>query len=551
LTAPLPVSALTIEHLPADAVGISPRGALALAKGSVGGLTVARKPSEVGRPKDQLDFADREALSLAISLGLASALDGGLDSAPRVRTSLEVLGRPGSFCVVTGQQPGLLGGPLYTLHKAMQACLLARDLSQDWGVPVVPVFWNHGDDHDLAEVNHAWLKNPAQDLQKVRLAGLSSGRLPFSRIPLDREQHRLEPTRALIAQTFEQHIHAEAAVDLLFPRNGETLVRTLTRALTQLLGEHGLIVLEPDWVRPQLSRALSDIIGTDPIPALIEGSGAEPAIDPEAAALVFRVDNKGRRPLRPGGEGFAYDGEAGSRTPAELAAMVLEDQEGWSAGALLRPLVQDAVFPTCAYVGGLGELDYHAQLVVARERAGIASPAFVPRTSITFVDGPTRLSLERCEVDVADILAAKGQFTRGEVLEAPPVIQALDEATERAIAELQSLKGELKALEPALTSSLKRAIEQIRKAADKVQDKAKRVHANRSGKGERHTRRLNTTLYPRGKPQERVLGATGFLAQHGLGLIDALWEELPSISTEHIVVHLPDLEDTPGNPTVE
>jgi len=201
------------------------------------------------------------------------------------------------------------------------------------------------------------------------------------------------------------------------------------------------------------------------------------------------------------------------------------------------------VFPTCAYVGGFGELDYHAQLVVARERAGIATPAFVPRTSITFVDGPTRLALARSEITVADVCAAKGQLTHGESPDAPPVIQALDDATERAIAEFQALKSGLKALEPALTSSLKRAIDQIRKAADKVRDKAERVHANRSGKGERHLRRLNATLYPRGKPQERVLGATGLLAQHGLGLIDALWNELPSISTEHLVVHLPDLGD--------
>lgn len=522
-----------------------------MAQGSLDGLKVARKPSEIERPEDRLDKADREALSLAIGSGLAAALDGGLDGAPRVRTSLEVLGRPGSFCVITGQQPGLLGGPLYTLHKAMQACLLARDLSQDWGVPVVPIFWNHGDDHDLAEVNHAWLKNRAQDLQKVRLAGLSSGRQPFSRIPLDRETHRLEATRALVTQTYEEHLHAEAAVDLLFPRHGETLVRTLTRALTQLLGEHGLVVLEPDWIRPQLSRALSDLVGANPTPALIQGSGDQPAIDPASAALVFRVGDTGRRPLRPGGEGFAYDGEAGSRTPAELAALILEDLEGWSAGALLRPLVQDAVFPTCAYVGGFGELDYHAQLVVAREHAGIQTPAFVPRTSITFIDGSTRQALARSETDVASILAAKGEFTRGEALDPPPVIQALHETTERAVSELLSLKGELKALEPALTSSLKRAIEQIRKATGKVQDKAERVHANRSGKGERHVRRLNATLYPRGKPQERVLGATGYLAQHGLGLIDALWNELPSISTEHLVVHLPDLEEPTADASAE
>jgi hypothetical protein len=74
------------------------------------------------------------------------------------------------------------------------------------------------------------------------------------------------------------------------------------------------------------------------------------------------------------------------------------------------------------------------------------------------------------------------------------------------------------------------------------------VHANRAGKGARHVRRLNATLCPRGKPQERVLGAVGFLAEHGLGLVDDLWDELPAISTEHLVVHLPDVADPTGDP---
>lgn len=532
---------LRLEHLPADVVGIDARARQALAAGEMHGLPVARRTSEIARPTDHLDLADRESLARAIRQGLQTTLPGGLEDHPRVRTSLEVLGRPGSFCVITGQQPGLLGGPLYTLHKAMQACLLARDLSRDWGVPVVPVFWNHGDDHDLGEVNHAWIDNHNHDLQKVSLAALGSGRQPFSRIPLDAETHRLEPSRALVRQTYGDSEHVDAAVDLLFPRDGETLVQALTRALTGLLGAHGLVVLEPDWIRPQLARALSDVVGSDPAPALIEGAGEEPAIDPASAALVFRVDENGRRPLRPGGEGFMYDGEAGSRTCAELAAMVLEDPNGWSAGALLRPLIQDLALPTCAYVGGFGELKYHSQLGLARERAGVHQPAFVPRTSITFVDGTTRVALKRSEATVAEVLAARGEFSHEEAQNAPAVLDDLDAVNERAAQDLQALKAELKALEPALTTSLKRAIEQIAKAIAKVRDKAARVHANRSGKGQRHQRRLNALLFPRGKPQERVLGAVGFLAQHGLGLIDALWDELPSISTEHLVVHLPDL----------
>jgi len=145
---------LWLEHLPADILGLTDIAREALASGALGGLPVARTTAEVERPEDRHDPAERKQLVQPLRRALAP-----LEPPGRVATSLNVLQQPGSFCVLTGQQPGFLGGPLYTLYKAMQACRLASELSREWGVPVVPVFWNHADDHDLAEVQHAHLVN--------------------------------------------------------------------------------------------------------------------------------------------------------------------------------------------------------------------------------------------------------------------------------------------------------------------------------------------------------------------------------------------------------
>ncbi len=524
---------LRLEHLPADAIGLPDHARRALGAGALGGSPVARSLTELERPQERHEPGRRALLVQDLERGLA---DFALPA--RVETSLSVLANPGTFCVLTGQQPGFLGGALLTLYKAVQACRLATGLARAWGVPVVPVFWNHADDHDVAEVQHAYLLNRNLDLQRAGLAGLSSGRQPIGRILLEEQRNRLGATRAMVVQAFEEFAGAETAVDLLFPRPGESLARALSRALTALLGEHGLVVVEPDWIRSSLSRALADVVAVDPVARLLEGSGESPAIDPTEAALVYRVDPDGRRPLRAGGDGFRYDGEAGSRTPAELAAEIVQEVERWSAGALLRPLVQDAVFPACAYVGGWGELAYHAQLGPLRDACSLPRTPFVPRVSATLVEEEVRLALTKTGASLRDVLDTRGAFDVEAPGDTPAVIDELRASAERAERELLALRSALAELDPALAVNLKRAADQARKAIEKVAAKAERVHANRSGKGRRHVRRLNNTLFPRGQPQERVLGPLGPTARYGRAWVEALYADFPPVCSEHLAIHL-------------
>jgi uncharacterized protein YllA (UPF0747 family) len=142
-----------------------------------------------------------------------------------------------------------------------------------------------------------------------------------------------------------------------------------------LLGPLGLVVVEPDWIREPLSRELSRLVTLDPAEKLAQGAreleahGHPVAIDPRNAALVYELRTSGAFALRPGGDGFRFDDESGSRTGDELAAEILQRPLDWSPGALLRPLAQDAVLPVAAYVGGFGELAYHAQLGPLRDAA--------------------------------------------------------------------------------------------------------------------------------------------------------------------------------------
>jgi len=533
---------IRVEHLAADVLGLTPIVRAALS-GSLAPeiLHVPRRVEDIALPSDRLDADARAELAMNLERGLSP-----LEPHVAVLDGARSLAQPGVFAVVTGQQPGFLVSPLYSIWKALQTIRLARELTQHLERRVVPLFWNHADDHDIAEVHHAWVQNANLDLQKLALAGLASGRQPVSRIVVDDVANRLGPIREALRVLVRNEPHAERAIEIFVPRSGETLARAFTRGLTELLGKHGLVVLEPDWIRTALSRELARIVTQDPGRLLALGAervrraGFDVAIDPAEAALVYTVDAKGRRALRAGGEGFRYDGEDGSRTGEELAAEIVQDPAAWSAGALLRPIVQDLALPVAAYVGGGGELAYHAELADLRSACNAPRTPFVPRASITLVDGHVRFAIARLEASVEVLLRARGQFApEGSAEPEPEVLAKLRAAGERAKKELNELRPEFGELDPGLAIQLKRTADQVMELVTELADKAVRIQSNRSGKGRRHERRANNALFPNLTPQERVFGPLTFVARHGEEWITELLAAIDAFGGDHLVVHLP------------
>jgi bacillithiol synthase len=529
-----------IETIARDVLGAPPM-TVAFAERRPRGFVLAHSIEDIPSLDDRWEADERVHLADELRRELRR-----LEPPVAVLDSLSALSTPGTACVVTGQQPGLLGGPLYSLYKALHAVRLARSLSQRWERPVVPLFWNHGDDHDVAEVHHAWLVNENLDLQRLALAGMSSGRMPVSRIRFGPD-HKLPALIETLRQALARTPHVEDALEVFAPREGETFATAFTRTMTRLLGHLGLVVVEPDWIRARMSRELQRIVRVPLEPALAAGesevraSGLEPAIAWKEAALVYRLDARGRNALRLGGDGYRYDGEDGSRTPGELAAEIVQSPHDWSPGALLRPLVQDAVFPSVAYVGGWGELGYLAQLGPAREAAGVAVTAAVPRWSATLVDRETDEALAQLGTSVEAVLRSRGAgLASGDDEAAPQVVHELREIAARTAKELAARREALAELDRGLAANLPRTADQIRSLVEKLCEKAERVDANRRGRGKRLIRRVTNAVVPRGEPQERVLGALPYVARYGREWIDELFDSFGTTAAGHLVAHLED-----------
>jgi uncharacterized protein YllA (UPF0747 family) len=206
--------------------------------------------------------------------------------------------------------------------------------------------------------------------------------------------------------------------------------------------------------------------------------------------------------------------------------------------------------PIAAYIGGWAELAYHAQLPELRAAAGVPATPFVPRVSITLVEPEVRAALAKSGATTADVLRARGAYAGSSepgvaVSAVPPVIERLRAIGARAAKEVIELKAELEALDASLPVIARRTADQVTSSIDTLAEKVDRVHQNKSGKGKRHERRLNNALFPRGEPQERVLGPLVPVARFGTQWIEELAGEIDPFPSEHLVVHLgDDIEET-------
>jgi uncharacterized protein YllA (UPF0747 family) len=427
--------------------------------------------------------------------------------------------------VITGQQPGLFGGPLYSIHKAATTVRLAREINAKAGGPkVVPVFWNHSDDHDLDETNRAFFVNPNQDLQRFRLdvphAGESLREVPVGRA--------LERTIAAVDDLLTRTEFREAAIALFTPRHpDERMGDGMARLLFQLFAEDGLLVIEPrdlpasafevlpKWrakhgaIRSKI-RELSDYLAD---------LGFEPTIDP-ATPLMFHV---------------------GSGQPRTALAddEPWEDSASLSPGMLLRPLWQDAIFPTAAFVVGPGELSYLAIVGGLYKLLGVPRPVFVPRASLTLVEPSLRKHLDRFGWDIPQLAAgAEALASALGTEESSPAEGAMEGLLADIATRCQAAGADLRESDPSMVGPLERARHKVTEEIDKLLGKLRNARQNRQGTGLRQIRRLCANLRPRGRVQERVLGILPFLVSHGNGIALDIIAAADPFGTQHGVLEL-------------
>jgi bacillithiol biosynthesis cysteine-adding enzyme BshC len=451
--------------------------------------------------------------------------------------------RLGACAVVTGQQVALFGGPLFSIFKALTAIKLAAEFTHA-GQECVPVFWLATEDHDLAEVNHVSL---LQD----------NGSLA----PFITEAHGPEdaPVSA-VRFTFEIEGRAEEAAHLLGDsevarflresyRTGETLGSAFAKLFSRLFQHSGVVLIDasdPELHSLAASVYRAAVVAAEDLgDALLErsreletaGYHAQVKVTP-SSTLLFTLKDGSRVPLHRANGDFEIAGE--KLSPEELLQRIYERPGEFSANVLLRPVVQDYLLPTIAYVGGPAEIAYFAQAAVVHEELlGRVTP-ILPRLSATLIEPRLKRLLQRYGLSLLETFRGPEHLRVMIAERALPsdINSGFEAAAQQLEAALVGIQASLQRLDPTLVQASERAASKIRYQLERLRERTARAQSRRSEETAAHAALLSNSLYPEKELQERVIGAMSFLGRYGTQLLLTLYDAAQTACPDHQLVYL-------------
>lgn len=453
--------------------------------------------------------------------------------------SIRKLKEENSVAVIGGQQAGILTGPLYTIHKVISIIKLAEQKEAELGVPVVPIFWIAGEDHDYQEVNHVYVMNnskrekwlyPEKNLEKKMVSEIC--------INKERCYNWIEEIFGTFGET--QHTKQVLAFALGSLETADSFVDFFASIIMELFKDSGLLIvdsgnkelrkLEKEFFIRQINEykkitsAVLDqqkITGAAGYPKMIDIS--------ENAANIFYYDEEVKERIL-----LQYDYENSMFTGKndevkfsldELLEIANEYPERLSNNVVTRPLMQESLFPTLAFIGGPGEIAYWAELKLMFEHFGLKMPPLVPRLNITILDRSIETDLNDLGLDLKEVL------TSGAGTHELKFIESLkDREVEELFANVKSMLDEQyklvrekssridAGLLPLLEKNESIVLSQLSFMEGKIEEAVCRKHDHILKK----FARIENALRPGGSPQERVWNPFYYLNRYGLRFISEL-----------------------------
>jgi len=462
-----------------------------------------------------------------------------LGASPEAQANLERLAN-GAVAVVSGQQVGLFGGPSYAAYKALTAIQIAEELTRE-GLDAVPVFWMATEDHDLEEVRHtSWFD--AGKLIRFELPDGNAAEKAVGRIPLGTHGETL----------------ARDAADLLQKDGGELLAQYLRQSykaaetygsafgklFAQLFAQQGLILMDPldaglhKVAAPLYQHVLAerDVLNEKLLERgkELESCGFDAQVKVTAkSTLLFRFEGGTRQAISASSDKFHTEEKTWSRE--ELTHRTHMEPENFSPNALFRPVVQDFLLPTVAFIGGPAELSYIAQSEVVYQHLLGRMPVMLPRAGFTLVDAKATKLLRKYELSVEDVWAGSQDLRHK--MEKQSVTGSLAEDFERDQAQigkmLAKLGEKIETLDPTLKGTVEKTKEGIEFHLDKLRRKAGAALDQKAGLLAAHEEHLESVLNPHKGLQERELCLLPFLARWGASALG----ELQSLCGGHQLGH--------------
>ncbi|MET3698087.1 bacillithiol biosynthesis cysteine-adding enzyme BshC [Bacillus oleivorans] len=470
---------------------------------------------------------------------------------PEIEQSLHRLENTEATVIIGGQQAGLLGGPLYTIHKIFALIKHAQMAEKELGKPVVPVFWIAGEDHDYEEVNHVFIRNGFKWNKSVYPEKLLKKKM-ISEIPLNQSVSRLwvlDVLRQLGETPYTAELHTFLNTCI---KQANTFTEFFTAFIHSLFKDYGLLLI--DACHPALRKLeqslfvkiveeghqLAADIANDQ--AEIGKLGYKPTLelDPQTIHL-FITDHGERELLFYDKEQNLYYTKSGSVkwSKDELLAHVEQYPQHFSNNVATRPLSQEFLFPTLGFVGGPGEIAYWCELRSVFKRFDLDMAPVIPRMQITYLESSVMKKLQQYNIHYEAVLNSGIKEIKDAYLKEKSPIH-LFESVERTSNEIRNkyeeLVGEIKEFDrgllPILHKNEKFVIDQLHFLEQYIWKQLEK----RNDKVLTDFDELDAFLHPFGGLQERIWNVCYFINQYGFDWLKQVMSlELESGANHYVI----------------
>ncbi|WP_227002793.1 bacillithiol biosynthesis cysteine-adding enzyme BshC [Salicibibacter kimchii] len=459
-----------------------------------------------------------------------------------------------SVVVVGGQQAGLLTGPIYTISKALSVLLKAEEEEKKLGIPVLPIFWIAGEDHDWEEVNHIFVHNHDGGVSKIKYEGRTNTGAPVSEQPIDlpamqwwlqsvfrnyREtpySRRLHDQLASFAKQSANVSDFFAEVMLwLFRRQGLVLIDPQQPLFRQLMTDTWTQLIEDnDQVRRAFTSAQESVERVNDTRAFLEATE-------DHTHLFYSAEGKREKLVaHPDGELSLHNGLY-KMSRADWLREAKNHPEKFSANVYTRPLVQEMLLPVLTFVAGPGEAAYWSMVGPLFHHYGRRVPPVAPRAQHTYVDRKSEKTLDAEGLSVNEV-ANEGASTYANALEEKN--RKLD--TENLFQKSLALAGEgqqmlanaLYELAPSEERYVEKNYQRMQEVFQDLQQRIEQKQLEDIKPKVDNVQQLEQRLYPNKQPQERVLNIVQFLNEYGEDRLLALFDQVKSETFCHQFIYL-------------
>ena len=443
----------------------------------------------------------------------------------------------GAGAVLTGQQVGLFGGPLFCPFKAATAIARARRGTAQ-GRPHVAIFWLATEDHDFAEINQVAFP-ASKELATLKYEAAPEFALPAGKIILGE-------SITLLVERAAELMGPSETTDILVAayQPGRTFAQAFGDFCSKIFAAQGLLVVDAGGrefhrlgapvLRAAIERADEFHAALDERDQELEAAGyhAQVAVTPQSSLLFLIDDKTGARialkriePSASEPNGL-WQADSQNYSSAELLGILDAEPERLSPAALLRPVFQDFLFSTSVQIGGPAEIAYLAQSTVLFERIlGRQTPP-LPRFSATLIEPAIGKLLRKHELELEQVFAEENAASLAQRLaaRAMPIEtkQRLAAAGNALDAELNALVEWMQSQDKGLGQSAETAAGKMRYQMNRMRTLAANFQLQREATLSRHAESIYQALYPGGVLQERVHGGAYYLARYGLELAETL-----------------------------